>query len=672
MSGPAPPVLLLELLGMYVAVAPLGHGLTRALERARLLPVRPTMLERCVLALFLGGAALYVLAYVPPGLYSSGGIAALLLLGAVATAVDLWRHRDLVRARLLPVASELAAPIAIALAFLTGYLWLRAPVDFANTFDGSVQADFMSVLLRTGHAAGNLAPFAPGIGVIYPQGTSSWLALPTVLYGWPIPASPVWTVPLFLAAGIVAAAAWVERLGQGDQGRARLWAAAGAGFFAVLATWPRLLIFGSYDFALGLPLLFVLTSWSRFQVTEGRPGRGFIGIGLVLAVGASLSVAVAEFAGVLIVLGALWPRRGVRPLPRLARAAGAIAIGLLGVLPSLLGMARWWGYPSHVRTVLGAGGPYIPVGPGASGLGTVLADLDPFVPLGPKLAPGPILWAVLAALLVGGLLLCLTQGRPALRLSPPLGLGGYLVAAVQLAAVGALWTGLLLVPWSGPLAAVGALSSLPETSLLFFVGLELVALAPILWLIDLARMPGAPPPPPSATRPGRPLPSGAAWAAVALVVVIYGAGAGGSIVELPGYVATLDHSLANVTAADQAALRWAGSHLTERDRVLVAPGSAAQYLVAYAPVPLLYPMNPPPADRQYWSTIQALQAGTLNASVLGGLAGLQVSVVFVTGASTVLYPPIDPAPLLADPAQFPVLFHSGDAYLFGFDAGAAR
>jgi hypothetical protein len=47
---------------------------------------------------------------------------------------------------------------------------------------------------------------------------------------------------------------------------------------------------------------------------------------------------------------------------------------------------------------------------------------------------------------------------------------------------------------------------------------------------------------------------------------------------------------------------------------------------------------------------------------------LNVEYIVVTAANTVLWLPFSAAPMLSDPSAFPLLYHEGDAYLFGRNA----
>jgi len=137
--------------------------------------------------------------------------------------------------------------------------------------------------------------------------------------------------------------------------------------------------------------------------------------------------------------------------------------------------------------------------------------------------------------------------------------------------------------------------------------------------------------------------------------------------QLPGPLTTLYSDFGNVTEADFALLAYMGSHLPAGARLLVAPGSAAEFVPAYdANVVLLYPMVPGwgEANASYALVVRELTNGTLNESGLSALEILRVGFVAVTGASTTLWPPFAPGPFLNNSYAFPELFHEGDAYLF--------
>ncbi|MGC2360440.1 MAG: hypothetical protein WA691_09100, partial [Thermoplasmata archaeon] len=154
---------------------------------------------------------------------------------------------------------------------------------------------------------------------------------------------------------------------------------------------------------------------------------------------------------------------------------------------------------------------------------------------------------------------------------------------------------------------------------------------------------------------------------VLLVLVIVVPGVALTPTELPPVLSTLYHDFGNVSTQDFALLSYAGATLPPGARVLVAPGSAAQFLPGYAPdLVLLYPMVPgwEWLNRSYSVVVSQLTNATLNATGLSALATLDVEYVVVTGANTVLWPAFSAAPLLADPTNFTALWHEGDAYLF--------
>ncbi len=103
----------------------------------------------------------------------------------------------------------------------------------------------------------------------------------------------------------------------------------------------------------------------------------------------------------------------------------------------------------------------------------------------------------------------------------------------------------------------------------------------------------------------------------------------------------------------------------------MAPGSAAEFLTAEAPelrvvFPMVLGFSYPNAT--YRDLDRELENGTLAPNGTTDLAVLGVGFVVVTGANTVLGDPYDPTPLLADPSGYPLVYHSGDAYVFAVAA----
>ncbi|MGI0151908.1 MAG: hypothetical protein ACREC5_08235, partial [Thermoplasmata archaeon] len=235
----------------------------------------------------------------------------------------------------------------------------------------------------------------------------------------------------------------------------------------------------------------------------------------------------------------------------------------------------------------------------------------------------------------------------------------------------------LLLALSAPVASTGwswaiaDTTSASELSILLFTLYAAVATVPLLRAADrLAREPGpsdrpAAPAPRVRHRPGsrsrRPVP----LAAAAVALLILGPGAAVTVTGLPAYAGELYHAFGNVSAADFALLAWAGGHLPDGARVLVAPGSAAGFLPGYLPTAtVLFPMAEGTSNATYRALVTDLDAGRLTPQDRADLAELAVGYVAVTQNNTHLDAPFDPAPLWADPAGFPVLFDEDDAVLF--------
>jgi hypothetical protein len=158
---------------------------------------------------------------------------------------------------------------------------------------------------------------------------------------------------------------------------------------------------------------------------------------------------------------------------------------------------------------------------------------------------------------------------------------------------------------------------------------------------------------------------------VALVIVVPGVVL--TPTELPTTLTNTYHDFGNVTAADFDLLSFAGSNLPSGARVLVAPGSAGEFLPGYAPdVVLLYPMVPGwrTVNASYELLVKDLPNATFGSADAQAIEALGVNFVVVTGNNTILWWAFSPTPFLTYRAQFPLVFHEGDAYLFRFDPTA--
>ncbi|HLY77625.1 MAG TPA: DUF6541 family protein, partial [Thermoplasmata archaeon] len=149
---------------------------------------------------------------------------------------------------------------------------------------------------------------------------------------------------------------------------------------------------------------------------------------------------------------------------------------------------------------------------------------------------------------------------------------------------------------------------------------------------------------------------------LALVVVLLVPGVAVTGADFPPYLHNLYGSYGRVTAADFALFAWASTNLPAGARVLVAPGSAAQFLPGYAPVAIVFPVQAIAENTSYVDLDRQLVHGQLNASGYQDLTWLGIQYIAVTGNTTNLWAPFSPA-ALTGPA-FHLVFQQGDAYVF--------
>lgn len=618
-------------------------------------------IERGLLDLYLAGALLYVLAVLPLGLFRPP---VLLVVGGAAAVVGVYRfaraspwRRWIARARafLSPLATPAGLTTLGAAVLLFAVELLAAwNVPTGNTFDSSVDATFTSLLTYHGQTALTLAPVSTEF-TAYPQGPAAWFGATGWALGWSPAQVPLLLTPLFLAlvplSGFVVGRRWL--------GTSRDGALLAVGL-AILIPGTRYFAFGSNDFALAFPLVLYLGARAREWVGSGAPSLSdAVAFGAMLGYSAALNPIGAEWLGLtLLLVGVV----GFVPRPRdLARWIGrwglAVACGLVAVVPSLAGLTL------GMSTTRVAG-----TGAGRSGItfGQFVGWSDPFLfgPTHPSWSPVLFVQIELAGLLVLGTLLLWLPSVRANRSAPEF--RGWVSAGVIAALT---WELMALAAgmgagWAAPFSTI---TSAGQMSVTLFATLGFVALFPLV--ICLRR--SAPTFRASPNRDPRPCrsPRASDCSAIACVGVLI-------LLVLPGIAATVlllpeeDHTqyveFSSVTSNDFAFLNAAPHLLPPGARVLVAPGSAAEFLPAYDPdITLLFPMTGTSwtTNASYLSLRGSLDNGTLGPDGMAELSALGVEYIAVTGNNTSLFPAFSPHPFLIDSA-FQTVYSNGDAFLF--------
>ncbi|HXW66447.1 MAG TPA: hypothetical protein VEL82_00965 [Thermoplasmata archaeon] len=673
-------------LALLAALAPLGLVLIRGAERAFGLRGFLTVPERAIVSIFAASTLFFLVASIPFPIFWPPVMWGILGAGGIALAV-LWSHERWLglRAGAAWVSTPTGALVVlVSLGLIAVEIVGGGTSAFPNVYDGAFQSLLANLIVANHTAVWTLQPYATA-GVIYPQGAAVWFAFPNYLFGWSTITAAVVVPPLFLALSAPAAFCWGQRLGGVSGPRAARTGLVFLGFFALVASWPRLFIGGSYDFALSLPLFLVALGWLRPYAERGATRWGpTAAFGLLLGGLTSLSVACGDLLPILLIafLVLYAPRLRLRWRAWAARLLAAIAIGTVFVARSIAGVVVWWHYPQHV---LGATGspPYAAQG-GLPSLtwGLFVTYVYPFPPLRPKISPFPIMAGLIVVLLAAGVILCL------LWFLRPAGTERRLLSAdvvrplVAITILAFAWTLALLFASASPFTATFAnnLASVYESSYLLFILYGALTAIPTLAAVEYlagraagdATDRGGDRPArrwslePAAAR-GR---SAATALAVALVVVPIGVGGVTTVTEVPGYLGGHLAMFANVSAGDANGLRWAGAHLPACSRVLVAPGSAAMFLPLFARLGLVFPMYPISVNLSYNNAVNDLIAGTYTAGTRADLLELNVTEVFVTGQSSVSYLPFDPA-VFATSHDFVTLFAQGDAQIYAFAPGEA-
>ncbi len=660
---------MLGLLGLALAASVLGEAVRLLAGRWVVSWRHLEAVERGLLNFFLGGAVLYLLAALPIGGFSLVTVLALLAAGTFGvgwTAVRRGRSENLTLRSLLRPFLRPAALVAelAGLALLVFEVAVALPVGTGNTYDSSLLTFYTSQLLQGHQLALSFLPSA-SLGILYPQGSTAWLGAAQLLLGLPGARASLLLTPLFIALAPVGGFVLGRRLLGGDVG-----GLAFALVLAVVASWTRVLVGGSNDFVFAFPLILWLaaqaTGWMRAIPTVGDA----VGFGLVLGYSAALNPVGAEWLGpALLLMGLLAAPRFAGSARRwLARWGTAVVVSLLPLLPTWFVLAQGVVMPGYVP---GAGPSPIP-SPGSASA-RFLGYVDPYL-FGPNdtwLSPVPVLRAELVVLFTVGLAILLLTGRWTLG-SRFVEVRAFLLGAV-LATIG-----LLGVDWAGsgggPLGLLAQVISEPEASIWLLTVYALIATLPLLfafeWAVRANRRTAATAGASPRARAWR-LDGGRREAAAALPLLVALAivlpGAVLTPTQLAPVLTTLYTDFGNVTSADFDLLSYAGAHLPGGARVLVAPGSAGEFLPAYDPTAvLLYPMVPgwTRLNTSYSLVVQELTNATLAPGGIPALRALHVEYILVTGTSSTLFPPFSASPLIEH--GLPLLFSEGGAYLFEF------
>jgi len=694
--APSFPEAYIGLCALWLLLLPAGLVLIWCAERWLGRTVRITCVERCLLAFYVAGGLVYALASIPlpifgtdlvVGVIGAGILGALLVQGALRTPL-------LGRSTRVEAGWELGA-LAVGTLLLLGFE--LAPVwqqSLPNAWDGSAAALWVNLTLSNHTLPWTLQPYAAA-GVTYPQGETVWLAIPASLWGWSTVSTPILIPPLFLALGLPAAYCWGRRLagvaGRPGQACGLLFAA----FFGMVASWPRLYVGGSYDFVMAMPLFLLLLGPLRELVTPPtRPWSEVVLLGVGVGILASIGLACGE-AIVALLVGFVVVQHWNRARELIAwgsRILVVIAVALLVIGRSILGSLVWFGYPYHALTQTGTVAQSPPLFGLPFGPALLEQELDPFVPWKGRLSPFPAVSLMIQILLVLGLALmgwvALRAPSRLTRLFPRHFLATLFTTCAVLFLLSAALT-VARAPWSG-LTFLSPVSNFDETSYLFFIGLAAIALVPLLAALNYL-LEGLPtrsaPGPPVPGRTAAPRPSRARWtlggrgsdsrrrpwiqlALIAGLVAPITIGAVATALEGPSYLERESGLWAQVTPGDLAVLEWSGDHLPSCSAVFVAPGSVGQFLPEYASIHLVYQMTPSPRNLSYFLSYDNLSAGVYTPTTRLALVELGVTEVFVSGATTPSFLPIDPGPL-ENSSDFRLLTEVGDASVFEFVGGNA-
>ncbi len=675
LPGPSGLTWALELLLFAGLFLPAGELLRRLAARWVALFRDVGWIERLLLDLYLGGGGLYVLAVVPVGLFSLPLVIAYVA-GAAAILVYVVARNGKVASRPpvgkpSPWESALLPGLLVVVATLAVFaieVWVAEGSSTGNSYDTSLLSDYVALLLLHHQVPVSLAPIAPQL-TSYPQGATVWLAAAQLVFSLPPARAPLLVTPLFLSLSPLAGYV----LGRRQLGSA--WAGGAVGLtFALIASWTRVMVATSNDFVFSFPLVLWLLARLDIWRRSGAPSwPDTVAYGAVLGYSAALNPVGAEWLfPTLVIVGLL--NGGLRRAylwGAVPRWVGALATGLLFVSPT-----PWTIIAGGGTLFASSGGVAVPAPTGLPGISPaqLVGSIDPLLFRTDDiwLSPFPALRLELAILLVAGAAV-LVWPDLFRRLGPSGTPLRHLVAVTIGAAIAILLIEVGAAQGLRAFNGLAAISSAEEVSIYLFAIYALLAAIPIYLLIDFAMQepreadPSAESVPrsrPFTVRPRRSSLTGPQVIGLALVVVLLGSGVAVTAVDFPPYLHGLYESYGRVTTADFALFAWASHNLPTGSRVLVAPGSAAQFLPGYARVALVFPVQQIAQNASYVDLDRQLVHGQLNSTGYRELGWLRIQYVVVTGNTTNLWAPFDPSALTTPP--FDLVFQQGDAYVFAY------
>jgi hypothetical protein len=651
--------------------------------------------ERIVIDVFLGAGLIYAILWAPIAifgawfLYTILGIAIVvmvlnLLRGGPSKALSRVRSR-LERSLALPRCLSLAgiAMLSMVVLVLEASVALTQPAG--NTLDGANATLSTALLITHGHFVTNLLPYA-NYPLYQPQGVTTWFASSRVLLGLSSWASANETAPILVVLSIPAAAA-VGRRWLGGEAAPVVFAA----LFALLFSWPRMMVQGTYDFVASVPLALLLLPWAAFIILGKGPAAKVspLPVACLLGMlGVSYSPVPLEAIAAGLIVGSVLliiarPSAWSAGFRRLGRCMAVPIVAAVGILPSL------WLIVTHTNTVAATS---------AASQGHVLVTgdlptmLDPFLFGTSWISPFDSLhYEFLVMLLIGVAMLLFgtmwtnsDEERKAIAILVPSVCGALLI--------------LVVMAMSGGKGILFSLTNASELAIFFIIVEGLLVALPVAyasnWILERRPKRNGIEQPDRTSEKGRfaGVVARSTLTVSVLAVLVLASFAYPIMVtslDLGGHLDSEVALVSNVTQGDISTMQYLST--LPGGPVLVAPGSAGEFLPAFCGDPLVFPLvgigggmgfaagyengsftipfAGPSSNSTYLAVVAELVNGKLTSHFAADMSILQVEYILVTGNSTGLFPPFQPGPLLADPAEFSLLFHSGDAYLFRYDIG---
>jgi hypothetical protein len=299
--------LLLQLCAFLISLMVIGEPIRILFLRSQKLFKDLDFLQICLLDVYLGGLALYVIAILPLQLFSWAVALGLTIFGFLFTVSFHLRslHKRRIQEIHLLLAEHRTAVIdyTLLVAIFLILLWIQLPslekFVFGSVHDTSLHSLMVQVILESHHVPVTLQPYLPE-GIVYPQASHVLFAYASYLLNYEAPRAVFYVTPLFNSLSVFGVYFFGRQLWNNRSFYLGL-----SFVSAFVSSWPLYVTWGANPFVTGFPLFLIclglFSSLSSFRRETNV--KELVAVGLLFGYSAVL---ILSFLETLLVIGILW------------------------------------------------------------------------------------------------------------------------------------------------------------------------------------------------------------------------------------------------------------------------------------------------------------------------------------------------------------------------------